>query len=666
MEIKPVRNVKELENIFIPMSDGCRLAARIWMPDNARREPVPAILEYLPYRKRDGTVDRDEMTHPYFASHGYACIRVDMRGSGESDGLMFDEYTSQEQDDALAVIQWIADQPWCTGKVGMIGISWGGFNGLQVAARRPPSLAAVVSICSTDDRYADDIHYMGGCLLNYNLGWATTMLAYSVRPPDPLLVGERWRDMWRERLENLPFLAQPWLTHQHRDNYWKHGSICENYGDIQVPVFLVGGWADGYTNTIFRMMEGLNCPRKALVGPWAHKYPHFAKPGPQVGFLQECLRWWDRWLKGVDTGVMADAPLRLYMQESLPPKSQFKEVPGRWVAEPSWPSPNVSEQVYYLGANVLRDMATGGEMTIASPQTVGARGGRWFAFGTGPELPVDQRSDDQGSLFFDSEPLADRLEICGAPVVELKLASDRPCALLAARLCDLRPDGSISRISYGVLNLTHHASHEHPEALVPGRWFTIRLKMNEIAWALAPGHRLRLSLSNAYWPLVWPSAQSGSLTIALEDSRLHLPARSSRQENIPELPSPESSPPPEQVVLRPDRLEWTIDEAATDGTLTTRNLDDYGERIISAHGLRTSLKGSETWRIRPADPLSARADLRWQMFTGRDAWQVSGDVCTAMWADEAYFYMTAHVQAFEDGAIVFNKSWNSRIKRNLV
>jgi len=218
------------------MSDGCRLSARIWMPDDAQDNPVPIILEHLPYRKRDGTIVRDSLTHPWFAGHGYACIRVDMRGNGDSEGLMEDEYTRRELQDACEVIAWAAKQPWCSGTAGMMGISWGGFNSLQVAALRPPALKAIVTLCSTVDRFADDIHFKGGCLLGENFGWAATMLSYSSRPPDPAIVGERWKEMWLERLENMPFLASRWIANQVRDAYWKHGSVCEDYAAIEAAV----------------------------------------------------------------------------------------------------------------------------------------------------------------------------------------------------------------------------------------------------------------------------------------------------------------------------------------------------------------------------------------------------------------------------------------------
>ena len=291
--------VRVIEHTLIPLKDGTMLAARIWLPDDAEQNPVPAILEYLPYRKRDGTYERDALTHPYLAGHGYAGVRVDLRGCGESTGLLFDEYAQQEQDDGVEVIAWLAAQPWCNGSVGMMGISWGGFNGLQIAARRPPALKAIVTICSTDDRYADDAHYMGGTFLTTaGLEWAFFFFSLMCLPPDPALVGDSWRAMWLERLQNIPLFQENWLQHQRRDAYWKHGSVCEDYTAIQCPVYAVGGWTDGYKNAIPRLLEGLKVPRKGLIGPWAHAYPHFALPGPQIGFLQEILRWWDHWLKG--------------------------------------------------------------------------------------------------------------------------------------------------------------------------------------------------------------------------------------------------------------------------------------------------------------------------------------------------------------------------------
>ena len=339
------------EHVWITLSDGCRLGARLWLPESAVQLPVPAVLEYIPYRKRDGTRARDDPMHGYFAQNGYAAVRVDMRGSGESDGHLADEYLEQEQDDALEVIAWIAGQAWCTGAVGLQGKSWGGFNALQIAARRPPALKAIITTFSTDNRYTDDIHYMGGCLLNDNLWWGSIMLAYQSRPLDPEIVGEEWRGRWLERLETLPFFPALWLSHQRYDDYWKHGSICEDYAAIDCPVLAIGGWSDAYTNAVPRLLAGLKVPRLGIIGPWGHLYPHDGVPGPAIGYLQEAVRWWDQWLKGRDNGIMNEPMLRAYIEDPVAPDGTRTFIPGRWVGEATYPSRNIQPWRLFLRAD---------------------------------------------------------------------------------------------------------------------------------------------------------------------------------------------------------------------------------------------------------------------------------------------------------------------------
>jgi putative CocE/NonD family hydrolase len=387
--------VIEIPNLEIPMRDGVRLSARVWMPKNVDAEPRGAILEHLPYRKRDGTIVRDQYTHPWFAGHGYVCIRTDMRGTGESEGIAEDEYSQQEFDDAIDVMNWVAEQSWSNGNVGMMGISWGGFNGLQVAALAPTPLKAVISLCSTVDRYADDIHYKGGCLLGENFGWSMNMLAYASRPPDRELVGNRWHEMWKERLDKQIFHLSDWLRHQHRDEYWEHGSICENYGALKAPVLSIGGWHDGYRNTISHIVENLEVPAKGIVGPWNHKYPHYAGPKPAIGFLQEAKRWWDKWLMGKDTGVEQDPDYRAYLMDSIAPKRWHDERPGRWITEDVWPSPSIKSVDLTLGSNGVLGGEMDGAQTISSPQDCGSAAGEYFPFNFGDELPDEQSNDDE-------------------------------------------------------------------------------------------------------------------------------------------------------------------------------------------------------------------------------------------------------------------------------
>ena len=401
------------------MSDSVRLSARIWLPQSAKNKPVPAILEYIPYRKRDLTRPRDEQNYGYFAGHGYAGVRVDIRGTGESEGVLKDEYLPQELEDGIEIINWIAAQPWCNGSIGMIGISWGGFNGLQIAALQPPALKAVISLCSTDDHYVDDVHYMGGCLLGDNLSWASTMFARNSKPPDPEVIGGRWRELWMQRLEGSGLWLEKWLHRQQRDECWKPGSICESFGKIRCPVMAVSGWADGYSNAVFRPLTGLRVPRKELIAPWSHKYPHYGDPGPAINFLRESLRWWDYWLKDIDNGVMEGPMLRVWMQDSVPPTTRYEQRPGRWVAEDTWPSPRIEQCVHPLGPG--RIYASGRESrnykrTIQSPLSVGLFAGKWCSYSATPDLPHDQREEDGGALVFDSAPLREPLELLGVPV----------------------------------------------------------------------------------------------------------------------------------------------------------------------------------------------------------------------------------------------------------
>lgn len=657
------RDVREMEHLWIELSDGCRLAARIWLPVDAEDDPVPAILEYLPYRKRDGTAERDQVNHPYFAGHGYACLRVDMRGNGESDGLMLDEYAPQEQADALEVIEWIARQSWCSGEIGMIGISWGGFNGLQVAALRPQALKAVITLCSTDDRYGDDIHYKGGCLLNENMGWAATMLGFSARPPDPLLVGDGWRETWRERLTNQPLLADRWLRHQARDAYWRHGSVCEDWSAIDIPVLAVGGWGDAYSNAVPRLVKGLKGPAFGLIGPWIHKYPHLAKPEPRIGFLQECLRFWDQWLKGMDRGYAAEPPFRVFLMESAPPQTEYDARPGRWLGLPAWPG--TEGRSLYLNGDGLGE-SPGAPQTLewSSPQDCGLDGGEFCAIWTGPEWPGDQRRDDAASLTFDTAPLSHPLAIVGAPRLNVRICLDRPQGFLVARLCDVGPDGRSTRITYGLLNLSQRESSANPHYLVPGESYEVSLVLDDIAYEVPAGHSLRLALSTTYWPLVWPSPAASRLSLVTACSRLDLPLWSKGQGAAAvSFAEPEAAPPLRQAVIAPMRHKRRVLRDQANGEAELSILDDFGLKRLLDQDLEVGSLCRERYRIRPDDPLSAQAEFHWTHTLTRGDWRIRIECEAKQWSDADCFYLEARVLAFEGESVFHEKTWREHIPR---
>jgi putative CocE/NonD family hydrolase len=581
--------------------------------------------------------------------------------------VLLDEYLQQEQDDALAVIAWIAAQPWCSGRVGMMGISWGGFNALQVAARRPPALKAIVTVCSTDDRYADDCHYMGGALLLNSLSWASVMLANNARPPDPLVVGERWRDIWFERLNGSPPFLAAWLQHQLRDDYWKHGSVCEDYGAIEAATYAIGGWADAYTNAIPRLLAELRSPAKGLIGPWAHEYPHLARPGPQIGFLQECLRWWDQWLKGRDTGIMREPKLRAWIQESVPPASDYDERPGCWVAERRWPPRQRRRRFHFGDGRLLERRARGAlRLTHRSPLVTGITWGEWCPYGFRGELPSDQRPDDGRSLCFDSAPLPAPMDLLGAPLLDLKLAVSEPIALIAARLCDVAPDGGSRLMSYGILNLSHREGHGGAVPMTPGKALSVRLQLNDLGERVAAGHRLRLAVSTGYWPMVWPSPQPVTLTLFADESALELPVRRppAADAALPDFPPPEMAPPITLTRTRQGRRERDIQEDPTTGETVFTIHRDRGAYRLHDIGLTVDGGAIERFSITEGDPLSAKGDIAWRYRMTRGDWDIRTESRTVLTSSQDSFHLRAWLDAFEGETRVFTKNWSFDVPRN--
>ena len=650
------RKVVEWPDQRIAMADGVELSARIWLPEDAEDDPVPAILEHLPYRKRDGTIARDQLTHPYLAGHGYACIRVDMRGNGDSDGLMYDEYTQQEWDDAITVMEWVRKQRWSTGNWGMMGISWGGFNALQLAALRPEGLKAVISLCSTVDRYADDIHYKGGCMLGENLGWAAQMLAYSSRPPDPQVVGDRWKEMWLERLEAQPFLIEPWLKHQTRDDYWEHGSVCEDYSAIQAAVLSIGGWHDGYRNTPSHLVKNLSAPVKAIVGPWIHKYPHFAGPEPRIGFLQEALRWWDRWLKGIDTGVEDDPMQRLWLMDGVTPERWHDVRPGRWIAV------DEDAPLKKLGfADRVLGNAAPFELHVQSPQTCGAGAGEYFPFAFSEEFPGDQAQDDAMSACFDGSVSDEVTDLVGAPTVSLQVVPDGESGQIAVRLVDVAPDGSGTLISHGFLNLRHFQSHAAPKNLAPGETVNVDVTLDQCAYRLPIGHRLRVAISTAYWPFIWPAPTDAGVTLL--GGTLTLPVRPTATGDEISFPPPEASQAWRATQLRAPQFKRT-QTILDDGTQQLQILIDNGQMQDEQHGLATGSTCLEDWRIRADDPLSAEVRIDWEETLDRDDWKVRTRCHATLWSSSDMWHARGRITAFEGNQVVFEREFASDVPRD--
>jgi uncharacterized protein len=659
LEPAPVRRI---DHVAVVMPDGTALGARLWLPGDASVRPVPAILESHPYRKGDAMVQRDAEVAPWFAEHGYAYVRLDIRGSGDSQGILEDEYLPQEHEDNAATIAWLASQDWCSGEVGMIGISWSGFSSLQAAALAPPQLRGVIALHCSDDRYTDDVHYIGGCVSAIDmLQWASSMRAYLAQPPDPE-VADDWREQWIERLERTPPLIEPWLSHQRRDAYWRQGSVAKDYSSIKCPVYAVGGWVDGYRDSVLRLVEHLPGPARGLIGPWGHTWPQAGAPGPSIGFLQECVRFFDCALKGIDNGFLDEPRLVTWMQEAVRPAPGYEVRPGRWLAEPSWPSPNVSMKTLPLGRAGLGD-GEPGVRTIRGLQSTGTDGGVWCADGGSADGPLDQRPEDGASLCYDSEPIADPLELLGFASAVLEVASDRPDALIVVRLCDVAPDGASTLIARGVLNLTHRDGHDRADSM-PAEPVAVRAQMQATAYAVPAGHRLRLAISPTYWPWVWPSPEP--VTLSVHSGSLELPVRraSELDGRLREFEEPESSPELEaderggvkgrhmQCDLASGLVEVEFDWTGDSKTLIAESGLELGERNVTRY------------RIVEGDPLSAQVQCEVEVTIRRGDFDVRAEVRSSMSCDRESFTVSTDLRAYEGEQEVFTRNDSHTIPRD--
>jgi uncharacterized protein len=521
---------------WIPMPDGVKLSATLYLPDASKPgETFPALLEYLPYRKDDATAARDYPIHSWFAAHGYVSVRVDIRGFGTSEGTPTDrEYSEQEQLDGEQVIAWLAAQPWSNGKVGMFGISWGGFNAIQLAMRRPPALKAILAVDATEELFHDDIHYIDGMMhfdeFELNMDLAPSMTGATSYTLDEKVLGPR-------------FAWAPWslmyFKHQRDGGFWR--APVRPLSEIKVPCFLIGGLLDGYRDSIPRMFEQTKAPIKAIIGPWNHTFPNDAEPGPQIEWRDQALRWWDYWLKGRNTGIMEEPALSIYMQDWHAPDPNLKTVPGKWRAEVGWPPRNTANTTLYLyDAHVLStEPAKPAAHQLRYVPSIGVEAGFWWG-----ELLADQRPIDAFSLTYDSAPLRTDLTMLGRPHALLQASSSAPLADWFARLSDVAPDGTVTQVTGAGLNGAQRDNAAEPQDLVLNQGYPLDIKMHLATWTFPKGHRIRLSVSNALWPMVWPTPYAMTTSLQLggdNGSRLTLPLVPPSMYAAPQFAPPEPS-----------------------------------------------------------------------------------------------------------------------------
>jgi uncharacterized protein len=689
---EPVQEVETVWDARIPARDGVELSANLWLPRAAASgDRFPAILEMIPYGKDNWRRNDDIARGTYLARRGYALCRVDVRGTGSSGGVAIDEYTEAETKDGYDAVEWLADQPWCDGAVGMWGISYGAFTSIQVAKLRPPHLRAIVPIQGTDDRYLTDVHYIGGCVTASELSqYAVSQVAMNAMPPDPAFHGDGWRAEWLARLEATPPWLVEWLRQQHDGPYWRPGSLAPDYGAIEAAILNIGGWMDSYVDAVFRMQAACSAPSRTIVGNWVHGLPASATPGPNLDELHELVRFFDRWLKGIANGADQEPAIVWFEREYAEPVAFPVSLPGRWRAATAYPHPAVEARAWRftggdlpLAGGLVADAeeparatqvraADDGIDRYRHRPTVGTRAALSWGAGSPPNgLGRDLRPDEALGPTYTSEPLATAVEILGVPEVILYIAVSAPVATAVVRLTDMAPDGTSAQVSAGILNLTHRRSHDRPAPLEPGRVEEVRVALRPAGYRFLPGHRIRVSVASSAWPVVWPSPYDAEFELRrgpATPSRLVLPV-------VPPAGGPGDATVPAFKTIPPelpdvgeegaaDEPVWTItnDVIAESVTVTVHDggeviLDD-GRRLYSAETL--------TMTAHDADPARASLDAdvvyRWR----EHAFETEIRARSIQTSDVDAFHLWVHLEVDLDGEAFFRRDWRETIARRLV
>jgi putative CocE/NonD family hydrolase len=628
-------NVLLEPDVGVVARDGVRLSVDVYRPTRPGR--VPAILEHIPYRKDDLRAIEDRSQNTFLVNAGFACVRLDVRGTGSSQGVARDEYTQAEQHDGFDVVAWIAEQPWCTGSVASWGVSYGGFSCIQLAALRPPALRAIAPVYATDDRYTDDMHFHGGALNASSLaGYPTEMIAMNALPP----LGERDEAFdlrWRRRIEETPAWVLEWIREQHDGPYWRHGSLRPGFDRITCAVLICAGWRDGYRTAALRMARNLDAPWELLAGPWAHKLPDRGVPGPRYPFLAEMARFFHRHLGEAERGSESSRPRTVFFIGAPDtPVRPHAEVSGEWLSSGRWPE----------GADHTR-LVLGGPAVAPARVTTGVMTGQWCPPPPATGQFLDQSRDDAQSAVFESEPLAVPVELFGEPVVRLRLRHPGPRTLVSVKLQNVAPDRSSQPVTSAAANLAVEGEAE------------LELPLMAAGWRFPAGHRIRAAVAVADWPNLWPLPQVGPLEIT---APLEL--------ELPGLPADAAPYEPAGGPL----VEIAQPGAETDAG---SRWDVVTDVLTGEAGIVTEMRShdaipAEGWSVTETasrsamcgeDPLGAVVAGTWRYRLERPGLAADVQARTRFEATADEFLVDLRLQVEADGAPFADRTWKERIPR---
>ena len=656
----------QFSRLAIRVRDGIQLAADIYMPPTGSG-PFPALLEALPYRKDDLTASSHTDDYVRFASEGgFVVCRLDVRGTGSSEGVATDEYPLVELDDLTDVINWLATQPWSNGRVGMFGYSYSGFNSLQVACTRPAALHAICAVYATDDRYTDDVHYMGGALRAIDLvDYCHYMTACNLLPPVPALFGDKWKSEWQMRLNEVQPWVLNWLEQQHDGPYWRHGSLRPGYERIQCPTMIVAGWADGYRNNTFRTFEALQCEKSLLIGPWSHSAPAHSHPGPNIDLVPEMISWFNRWLRPDSTVVATEPPIRVFIRHSTKPDADLAMLNGEWRFEETWPPARSVTTTLRPTETHAAQVGTSNIDVLDVRPDVGVAAWNSCAGGLPWGQPTDQREDDSWSLTYDWPVDSDHFEILGHALLKLKVASDQPVASISVKICDVFPDGTSALVTRGFLNLTHRTSSTEPQPLVPNVFEDVDVELEATSWVFARGHKIRLSIAGADWPNIWSPPHPFALSVDRSTVQLMLPTVDNYGAGTPKFaplkPTVHSESPPSEHDVP---TQWRIERDVL-AHQTIARTQYGGPSVVRDDGATHELYQGEVG-VSTTDPTHSwvTATTRYQLDWPEA--QCTVEARMRIDSDAEAFNVVIDVDADLDGVEFARKHYTRRILRRLL
>ncbi|URW82185.1 CocE/NonD family hydrolase [Alcaligenes sp. DN25] len=648
-----------MENDSLEMRDGVRLAVTYYRPSaKTPGETFPVILEMLPYRKDDFFALGDYEYGSYFAKRGYVLARVDVRGTGGSSGpVPVSEYSAAEIADAEELIDQLSRKSWSNGKVGMYGLSWSAFNSLMTAHRKPPALKAIIAAHGSTDLFYNDVHYIDGAL--HIDSYAHQIDTDNAMPQSPDYRIDQ--EYFKNRFDREPWIFT-WLRQQQDGDFWRAQSLAFKKQPLEVPAYLIGGLLDGYRDFALNVSRTSKAPVIVEMGPWNHAWPEYGVPGPNYEWREKAVRWWDYWLKDIDTGIL-DEPRRMaFMRTGHAPATDRTSVPGYWRCDPQWPVEGARTQRLHPQAGhqlAAISPASGLAQTLRYKAGAGLAGGGWWGEQTG-----DMAADDAHSLVYDSAPLSDAMEIMGMPKVRLKVAADAPFYQWIVRLEDVAPNGQVSLVSGAIINPSQRISRLEPQPLVPGKATNLETSIHFTTWRFKPGHRIRLAVSNAQFPMVWPSPTPGVTSLFPgADTWVDLPVVPVREQGtqacVMSPPQASEAAPFGRTIDGDGPMFSSVrNEATGDSTFTTSN-----ELSWVLHDNLYRSEEMYRWEVNDATPAKARyqGDRR-NVFTikGRE---IDMSAQARIESDESYFYLTFTRVLKEDGVQVREKTWQERIAR---